>query len=142
MVGRVLGVFVGLVTVVACSGAPQAPSAIDRPGVATEPADPVTTSLVGTYSATLALPACTGLPEAERVRHYSAGIERDETTGVHVVTLSGATFLDTLPSQFHPVPMTANQFLASQDAGVASFTLWGDWESSFGGHIIERTSSG
>ena len=38
------------------------------------PEGPVGTSLVGTYSATLALPACTGLPDADRVRRYSARV--------------------------------------------------------------------
>ena len=97
---------------------------------------------MGTYSATLALPACLGLPKAERVRHYDARIELDENTGVHVVSLGGATFLDALPSRFHPVPMSPNQFLAYHDAGTVSFSLWADWESSFGGRIIERIGTG
>ena len=97
---------------------------------------------MGTYEATLPLPACLGLPQAERVRRYDARIDRDASTGVHVVSLSGATFFDALPSRFHPVPMTPNQFLASHDAGVVSFTLWADWESSFGGRIIERIGTG
>ena len=100
------------------------------------------TSFVGTYAAELSLTDCLGLPRAERVRRYAARIEPDVKPGVHVVTLSNATFLDALPSRFHPVPMTPNQFLASHDAGVVSFKLWADWESSLGGRIIERIATG
>jgi hypothetical protein len=38
--------------------------------------------------------------------------------------------------------MTPNQFLASRDAGLVSFTLWADSESSFGGRVIERIGTG
>ena len=144
MVGRVLGVLLGATSLSACSGGREAPSPVGPTGLAVLEAGtpPSGSSLPGTYAATLALPACLGLPEAERMRRYIAQIDRDEATGVHVVSLSGATFLDTGPSRFHPVPLTANQFLATHDGGAVSFTLWGDWESSYGGHIIERTASG
>ena len=142
MVLRVLGVLVGLATVGACGDAPQASSPTGEPDEVIEAGGQGATSFAGTYTAELSLPACLGLPRAERVRRYTARIEPDENTGVHVVTLSNATFLDALPSRFHPVPMTPNQFLASEDAGVVSFRLWADWESSFGGRIIERRASG
>jgi hypothetical protein len=142
MVPWVFVVVIGAVAVGACNGAPQAPSSIGLPHVVSETVGPVATSFVGTYTAELSLPACLGLPRAERVRRYSARIEPDEDAGVYVVTLSDATFLDALPSRFHPVPMTPNQFLAFHDADSVSFTLWADSESSFGGRILERLASG
>jgi hypothetical protein len=142
MVPRVFFVVIGVVAVGACSGAPQAPSSIGLPEPVSQTVGPAATSFVGIYAAELSLPACLGLPRAERVRRYTARIEPDENAGVYVVTLSDAMFLDALPSRFHPVPMTPNQFLAFHDAHSVSFALWADWESSFGGRIIERVASG
>lgn len=141
-----VGLGLGLVMAVACSGGPQAPSPLNTqaspPSPAAPPAGPPMTSIVGTYSASLLLPACSGLPEADRRRSYTARIHQDDASGVHVVTLSDATFLDSPPSRFHPVPLTPNQFLASHGQDQASFSMFADWESSYGGHIIERISNG
>jgi hypothetical protein len=145
MVRRAVGVVLGLVLTASCAGGPQAPTPVNLTQATQPPpaaAPPPRTTIVGTYSASLLLPACTGLPASDRRRTYTARIDQDERTGLHVVSLSDATFLDSLPSRFHPVPMHPHQFLASLDQGEATFSMFADWESSFGGRIVERTATG
>lgn len=142
MLRRAVGAVLGMVLTWSCAGGPQAPTPVTAQSPTPIEPGASATSIVGTYAASLLLPACTGLPEAERRRSYTARIDQDERTGVHVVSLSGATFLDSPPSNYHPVPMTPNQFLASLDQGQATFVMFADWESSFGGRIVERTATG
>ena len=120
-----------------CSGSPQGPSPVDAPATGARPGLPL-----GGYDLTLALPECVALPVAERTRRYVALIDRDLATGAHVVTLSGATFLHPGPPAGRPVPLGPNQFLALVRGEDAVFNLWGDWNSAWGGQVVEQMSTG
>ena len=134
---RLPGVVLGLILSGGCSGSPQGPSPVDGPAPGPRPGLPL-----GGYDLTLSLPECVALPVAERTRRYVALIDRDLATGAHVVTLSGATFLYPGPPARRPVPLGPHQFPAWILGEEVRFNLWGDWNSAWGGQVVEQMSTG
>jgi hypothetical protein len=136
----------GLCTTViaACDGPSSVPTA---PSVAGPPSPPPTGgAIVGSYTVTLQIaPSCTVVPEADRVRRYSAQIDPARDSGRYLVTLTGSTFLSgpiCTAGSGRFAGIGCNQFLASEDIDTMSVFLENNNDEAHGGHIAERTASG
>ena len=147
-----------VLVVTACDGGTSPPSPVSPsviaplPPVASNPPPPrpstpppTGSAIVGSYAMTLMLgPSCSAVPEAQRVRRYSAHID-PVGSGRYVVTLSGSTFLSGLicaggSGRFAGVG--CNQFFASEDIDTMSVFLENNNDEAHGGHIVEQTAAG
>jgi hypothetical protein len=98
--------------------------------------------LVGRYTLTLDLGSeCGAIPDAARVRRYTATIDPDRQLG-YVVTLSDASFLAGLICTFTVTGLGCNQFPASRNGDLVEFDLVNNNDDGHGGHIVEQLSSG
>jgi hypothetical protein len=121
-------------------GEPPAPTAPVPPR---DPQD----GIKGHYVLTLQIGASCAIPEAEKTRTYDAWIDRgtNREYGGYVVTLGGASFFSsplctTFSGKF--AGMGCNQFFASEDIDWVGFWLDNNNDEAYGGHIVERASSG
>jgi hypothetical protein len=148
------GIVLGIVALGACAGDPQAPTPIAPPP--TTPAAPVApptpppsspsgNSLAGSYTLTVDIGSgCAVIPEAERIRRYSAVID-GKGEGRYVVTLGDATFLAGSICAGGSGRLSENgcqQFFASQDGDTVEFLLANENDDTHAGHIVELSSSG
>lgn len=133
-------VLVGLLA--GCADMPAAPGPANAlPNVPAQPTPPGPPSNInpasGLYDLTLTIGSeCTGLPETERVRKYSARLD-DDGPERYVVTLGGATFMQNSAC----IPLGCNQFRGLESAGTMRFSL-DNSDEWHGGYITEQTASG
>ena len=153
-VALVLGIL-GIMAFTACSGSPQAPTPLSAPQASPSATatPPVSTPSLGQtnaspsdpYTVTLDIGSgCPVVPQEERIRKYTARMD-DTSSGLKVVTLSGATFLTGSictggGGRFSGIG--CDQFFASEDIDTVQFTLENNNDEAHGGHIVERLSSG
>jgi hypothetical protein len=153
------GLLLGTLIVAACGGNPDSPSSVSPPQTATPPPSsppspgpaptplpsPAGSTIPGVYSLTLDIGSgCAVVPEADRVRSYTATIAY-AADGRYVVTLSGAKFLTGLictGGSRHFAGIGCDQFFASEDIDIANFFLENNNDEAHGGHIVEQVSSG
>ena len=151
----IYGIVLGTVAFAACDSHPQAPTPLGPPQATLPPggpptpggpgANPGSNPLIGVYTLTLDIGSgCAVVPEAERIRTYTATID-SAGGGRHVVTLSGGTFLTgpicTAGSR-HFSGIGCHQFFASEDIDTVQFWLENNNDEAHGGHIVEKLPSG
>ena len=132
--------FVSLVAAACSSPQGTTPTSNPVPNVPATPSTPTppdkganNNAASGLYALTLTIgPECTGVPESERTRKYSARLS-DDGPERYMVTLGDAIFF---PSCF---PLKCNQFRAVEEADTIRFSLSDEW---LGGHITEQATSG
>ena len=139
--------------VTGCDGprqTPTTPTTSQPPATPVSPAPPPPPSpdpgsddpLVGRYALTVDLGSgCRNLPEAARVRQYSATINATRDAS-YVVTLSEARFLTGLICTFTVTGLGCDQFLASRRNDVVEFNLVNNNDDGHGGHIVEQLPTG
>lgn len=145
------GLLVSSLALSACGGSAPAPGPLPQGGPTAPPTTPApapapgTHPFAGTYTLTMTIGAgCTTVPEAERVRAYTARFDR-AAEGSYVVTLSDATFLtglicDAGGGRF--AGLGCHQFFAYDNSSQMQFVLANNNDEAHGGHIVERTTSG
>ena len=148
----------GVLALIACGGSPQAPTPLSAPQ-ASPPATatpPVSTpslgqasaspsSSSGLYALTLDIGSgCPVVPEEQRIRKYLARLD-DASSGLKVITLSGANFLNgpiCTAGEGRFSGIGCHQFFASEDNDTMQFFLENNNDEAHGGHIVEQLSSG
>lgn len=150
------GIVLGLV-LVGCARDPQAPTPIapiaappttlaapDAPPPTPPPTSPSGNALGGTYAMTLDLGSgCDVIPEAERIRKYTATINQD-ADGRYLVTLSDAIFLTgavCTSGEGHFRGVGCHQFFAATDGQSVHFFI-ADNNEWHGAQIVEQLSAG
>lgn len=148
------GIVLGMVALVGCARDPQAPTPIAPPPTTLAapvappptppPSSPSGNALGGSYAMTLDIGSgCGVVPEAERIRKYTATIDQGGD-GRYVVTLSDARFLTgpiCTAGEGHFAGVGCHQFFAATDGQSVQFFLAenNEWH---GAQIVEQLSAG
>jgi hypothetical protein len=143
------GILLGTLAVASCGEGLPAPSPVPErpPSVSPGPPSPVpppnsggnVNAASGLYGLTLTIGSqCTAVPEAEKIRRYTARLD-DDGPGRYVVTLSDATFLTGLVCTLSG--LGCHQFRVVEEAETIRFSL-GNNDDWHGGYITEQTKSG